>query len=74
MTSGAEPSSSSGRFTASSMRSESMNWREPARGNSPRTRTRTKSDSSPQSFTHESICALLVMATERESTWRPCQR
>ena len=74
ITSGAAGSLASGRRTASPIRSLSMNCSEPARGNTPRTRTRTKSESSPWSFTQLSICALLVIATLRESICRACQR
>jgi hypothetical protein len=67
MANAAVGSSVSARTTASSTRWPSMNCSEPARGKTPRTRTRTKSESSPWSFIHAAICALLVMPTERES-------
>src|SRR5262245_66311028 len=51
----------------------SMNCMEPARGKTPRTRTRTKSLSSPYSETHLLSSPLSVNETERESTVRVFQ-
>src|SRR6516162_5442107 len=50
-----------------------MNCIVPALGNTPRTRTRTKSLSSPYSFTHRLSSPLSVKEMVRESTVLECQ-
>src|ERR1035438_1505570 len=62
------------RFCAAKTLSLSINCRSPARGARPRTRTLTKSESSPCSSIHCRISSLLVNLQVRESMVRVIQR